>query len=260
MSIERARKSIDDKRLGFIEERIDGFSIDTYQQSSSMGNSSMSSDSFMSPKYKYHKSVDPRRCSTCSSTGDSSFTDSYKSFSSALREKKLPRGLFRSQSVLCKGHVPRVNGFHTLPRRRAYEYESSSGVDSSTTGTSRSTVFDYNDLNYLKSSQVTPLTYETEHCLGPNRVEFTVGNLNRHNGQLSESEDKDFSEKVKGWFNKRQEMTHNLNSTFKFSQDENRLGESYVIWIFFVVVVGSFMFNNNLRRISNYSLKYIVDL
>lgn len=233
-SIERARKSIDDKRLGFIEDKIDGFSIDTYQQSSSIA-TSISSDSFMSPKYKSHKSLNhlqAKHCSTCSSydDDDSSYTETSQSFSSILMtplEKNLKRSLFRSQSLSCKRQLGGMK-FNSMPRSRAYEYDSSSGVDSSTTG-SRSTVFDYNDLNYLKNCQVTPSTYQTERFLGPNRVEFTVGNLNKHNSQAS-IDDKDFGEKVKVWFSRKQEVTCNLNSTFRFSaQDVNRLSESYVI-------------------------------
>lgn len=234
-SIERARKSIDDKRLGFIEDKIDGFSIDTYQQSSSIA-TSISSDSFMISKYKSHKSLNhlqAKHCSTCSShdeDDDSSYTETSQSFSSSLMtplEADLRRSLFRSQSLSCKGHLVRLK-FNSMPRSRAYEYDSSSGVDSSTTS-SRSTVFDYNDLNYLKSCQVTPSTYQTEHCLGPNRVEFTVGNLDKHNAQAS-IDDKDLDEKVNVWFSRKQEVACNLNSTFRFSsQNVNRLSESYVI-------------------------------
>jgi len=108
-----------------VEDRTDGFSVDTYQTSSSLATTSMSS--FMSPLlYDTARAHNNRAmsCSTCSSSTS-------RSFSSLLMT---PRGPFYSL-------------------RRGLDYDTSSGVESSLDES------DVNDLGYLRSCQVTPGTW-----------------------------------------------------------------------------------------------------
>jgi hypothetical protein len=108
-----------------VEDRTDGFSVDTYQTSSSLA-TSMSS--FMSPLlYDTARAhLDNNRAMSCSTCSSSS-----RSFSSLLMT---PRGPFYSL-------------------RRGLDYDTSSGVESSLDES------DVNDLGYLRSCQVTPGTW-----------------------------------------------------------------------------------------------------
>ena len=205
-TIENARVSMDYnyKMTGQVAnaDTIDGFSIDTFQQSSSIA-TSISPSSLVSQNYKLN-TIMP--CSTCSlydtdfssdtSTSKSSESRSFSSLMMTPLEKDLGKKvLYRTCSFVRSKNV-QATPFRSL-RNKRLDYETSSGVDSS--GSSSSCLSSvYNE--YLKECMKTPTNRRCDvFNKRPRSVEFTLNNLQVHNSQHNVW-DRNFQDKVASWF------------------------------------------------------------
>lgn len=234
-TIEKVRRTSSPKHPDLIlDDQIDGFSIDTYQQSSSINTSSESS--YLSPICKRQFGAKQKRmvkCSTCSSsdTDYSSNCSDYKSYSSLMMSsatKHLKQELFRSKTLSRNCHMP----FYDL--RRGLNDETSSGVETTTSSTSSSSDLNYsdcNDLNYLRNCQFTPSTWGGERTGRNLNPEFTSNNLKAHDSQGVGLDNGGYEEKVRVWFDKRPvtKSVNGLNKQFSFVQAEAKCSDSFVV-------------------------------
>lgn len=196
-TLERARLSLTVEGIEPIPtmfDKLDGFSIGTFGQSSSIGSIS----SFVSSQTtQIEENGKEASCSSCSSVdtdlnNSDSFTKSSYSSSASSFEPNFNR--HKSMSLYHKKGM-------SYSDRYMFGYETSSGVMSS--ASSLSSI--YNDLSYFKNNE--PSTLWTIPSKTINKTTMTTNNLSLFNKQAVEANKQCFNDKVLVWFNR-----NNVNS------------------------------------------------